>query len=177
MRILLTFGLVSTAMLLSSCAGPAPEYRTTATVKDIMDSIVDPNADFLWDSVSTESSAKGVIEKAPKTDEDWKELRRHTIALMEACDLLQIPGRAVAKPGEKAENPQVEEPPEVIKTMIDSDRASWIKYAHGMHDATMAMLKAIDAKNTDGVLEAGDTLDKACESCHKHYWYPEKLTK
>src|SRR5438445_8444377 len=36
-----------------SRSAPQPEYRTTATVKDIMDSMVDPNADFLWDSVAT----------------------------------------------------------------------------------------------------------------------------
>jgi hypothetical protein len=168
--------LSSAAMLLlcSSCAGPAPEYRTTATVKDIMDSIVDPNADYLWDAVSTNSTAKGVIEHEPKTDDDWKELKRHTIALMEATDLLQIPLRLVAKPGEKAENPQVELSPEVIKTLIDSDRAAWIKHNHTLHEATEAMLKAIDTKSTAGVLDAGDLIDKACETCHKQYWYPER---
>jgi hypothetical protein len=168
---------IGAALFICSCGRPSAEYRTTSTIKDIMDSIVDPNADYLWQSVATVSTEKGVDERAPKTDEDWKELRRHTIALLEATDLLQIPGRAVAKPGEKADNPQVEEPPEVIATMIDTDRASWIKYSHGLHDAATVMLKAVDAKNTEAVLDAGDTIDKACESCHKQYWYPEKLTK
>src|SRR4051794_14373938 len=68
------------------------EYRTTATVKDIMDSMVDPGADYIWDSVETVVSAKGVEEKAPHTDEEWKNVRRHAIMLMEATNLLQIPG-------------------------------------------------------------------------------------
>jgi hypothetical protein len=161
----------------SGCAGPAPEYRNAATVKDIMDSIVDPNADFIWDSVSTSVTAKGIEEKAPKTDDDWKELRRHTIALMEATDLLQIPGRPVAKPGEKAENPQVELSPEVIKTLIDSDRRAWIDFNHGLHDATAKILLAVDKKDVAGVLDAGDGIDKACENCHKQYWYPERAKK
>ena len=29
------------------------DFRTTATIKDIMDSVVDPSADYIWDSVST----------------------------------------------------------------------------------------------------------------------------
>lgn len=168
--------ILSTCMLLicSGCAGPGPEYRVTATVKDIMDSVVDPNADYLWDAVSSDSTAKGMLVHEPKTDEDWKEMKRHTIALMEATDLLQIPLRPVAQPGEKAENPQVELSPEVIKTMIDSDRAAWIKHNHTLHDAASAMSKAVETKSTTGVLDAGDLIDKACETCHKQYWYPER---
>jgi cytochrome c556 len=161
-------------MLMTSCSRGAPEYRTDATVKDIMDSIVDPNADFLWDSVSSESTAKGLIEKAPKTDEDWKEVRRHAIALMEATNMLQIPGRAVARPGERADDPRVEEQPEQIQALINSDRASWVKAAHGLYDATSLVLKAVDAKNVDGILDAGDRIDQACEACHLKYWYPRQ---
>src|SRR5262245_22880282 len=81
---------------------PQTEYRTTATVKDIMDSVVDPGADFIWDSVETVVSAKGVEEKAPHTDEEWKEVRRHAVMLLEATNLLQIPGRHVAKADRKS---------------------------------------------------------------------------
>lgn len=162
------------ALFSSSCAGPAPEYRTTATVKDIMDSVVDPNADYVFQAVSTVVTAKETIEKAPKTDDDWKELRRHTVALMEATNLLQIPGRLVAQPGEKSDNPQIELSPEVIKTLIDSDRASWINHAHGLHDAAIATMKAIEARNPEQVAAAGDLIEKACESCHQQYWYPEQ---
>lgn len=175
MRTYLLVLFVGLASLFSSgCAGPPPEYRTTATVKDIMDSVVDPNADYLFASVSTVVTAKGVVEKAPQTDDDWKEMRRHAIALMEATNSLQIPGRPVAQPGERSENPQIELGPEVIKTLIDSDRASWIKHAHSLHDATTAMMKAIAARNAEQVAAAGDIIDKACEGCHKQYWYPDQ---
>jgi len=158
----------------TACAGPAPQYRTELTVKDIMDSVVDPNADYIWDSVSSESSLQGIVEKAPKTDDDWKELRRHAVALMESTNMLQIPLRPVARPGEKASDPRVEESPEVIKTLIDSDRGSWITYSHGLYDATALILKAVDTKNVDAVLDAGDRIDKACETCHLKYWYPRQ---
>src|SRR5438093_1311709 len=150
------------------------EYRTTATVKDIMDSMVDPGADFIWDAVETVVSAKGVEEKAPHTDEEWKEVRRHAVMLMEATNLLQIPGRHVAKAGEKADDPKVELAPEQIETLINQDRASWIKFAHGLHDATMESFKAIERKDVEGLLNSGDGIDNACEKCHLEYWYPNE---
>ena len=80
-----------------------------------MDAEVDYNSDWLWDAVSTEISSQGVIDRRPKTDDDWKEARNHAIALLEATNLLQMPGRAVAKPGEKSENPGIEEGAEQSK--------------------------------------------------------------
>jgi hypothetical protein len=153
---------------------PLAEYRTTASVKDIMDSMVDPGADYIWDSVETVVSAKGVEEKAPHTDEEWKNVRRHAIMLMEATNLLQIPGRHVARPGEKAEDPKVELAPEQIEDMINKDRPAWIKYAHALHDATMEAFKAIEAKDKDKLLDVGNDIDEACEKCHLQYWYPNE---
>ena len=75
------------------------EFRLDATIKDIMDSLVDPSADYIWDAVATTVTAKGKEEKYPRTDEEWKELRRRAIQLMEASNLLLIPGRRVARPG------------------------------------------------------------------------------
>jgi hypothetical protein len=155
-------------------ADPQPEYRLTATVKDIMDALVDPGSDYIWDSVETTVSAKGVEEKAPKTDEDWKQVRNHAIMLLEATNLLQMPGRHVAKSGEKADDPKVELGPEQIETLINNDRAAWIKYAHGLHDATMKTLEAAEAKDKDKLLEVGNDIDEACEKCHLQYWYPNE---
>ena len=57
----------------AAASQPAPEtpvYQPTATIKDIMMSIVDPNADVVWLSVTTVQSAKGTVDTAPKTDEE-----------------------------------------------------------------------------------------------------------
>ena len=139
-----------------------------------MDSVVDPGADYIWDSVETIVSAKGVEEKFPRTDEEWKEVRRHAIMLLEATNLLLIPGRHVAKPGEKADDPKVELAPEKIEALINTDRASWTKFAGGLHDATMEAFKAIEAKDKEELLNAGDGIDNACEKCHLQYWYPDE---
>jgi cytochrome c556 len=166
--------------MLGGCAQQTPPpppqspYKMTATVKDIMDSLVDPGADYIWEAVETIVSVKGVEEKMPRTDEEWKAVRRHAIMLAEATNLLQMPGRQVAKAGEKADDPNVELAPEQIQQMIDSDRATWNKYAQGLHDATMEAFQAIDAKDAQALLNNSDKIDTACENCHKYYWYPDE---
>ena len=143
----------------------------SATIKDIMDSVIDPNADALWDSVEIDATLQGVNRKQPTTDDDWKVLRRHAIALSEASNLLLMHGRRVAKPGEKAEDERVDLNPEEIEARINADRVSWVTLAHGLHEASLANLQAIESRDLIKFLDAGDTLDKACESCHRKYWY------
>jgi hypothetical protein len=153
-------------------AAPAQDFRLTATIKDLMDGVVDPSADYLWDSVSTIVTRKGVEERRPRTDEDWKNVRRRAIELIEAPNLLIMDGRKVAKPGEKSENPGIELGPEDIQQIIDGDRATFIQRAHALQDAGLKALAAIDRKDVDGLSDAGEAIDEACEQCHLKYWYP-----
>jgi hypothetical protein len=174
------FLLTVTVFIVGACnstqnppAAPAgPPFRTTATIKDIMDSIVDPSADVLWESVATIVSAKGTEERRPRTDEEWATVRRNAVRLVEATNLLIMEGRHVAKPGEKSENPGIELEPEQMEKLINEDRAAFIKFAQGLHDAAMPALKSIDDKNAEGLLDAGELIDNACENCHLKYWYP-----
>lgn len=136
-----------------------------------MDSVVDPNADAIWDSVEIVATLEGTVEKAPKTDDDWKALRRQAISLAEASNLLLIPGRRIARPGEKAEDERVDLKPEEIEERIKQDPASWVTGAHALHDAVMESLKAIEARDVKALLNAGDVLDQSCETCHRRYWY------
>jgi len=163
-----------------SCSTPKPEaenkgqpdYRVVATIKDLMDSEVDPSADFIWNSVSTTVGPQGSVTKAPRNNDEWKEVRRRAITLLEATNLLIMPGRHVAKPGEKADNPKVESPPEEIEAMINKDRASWNKRVQALFDSTLETLKTIDDKDAEGLFNISNKIDAACESCHKKYWYP-----
>lgn len=150
----------------------AAQFRTTATIKDIMDSIVDPSADYLWDSVATIVTRAGTEERRPRTPEDWKNVRRRAIALIEATNLLVMEGRRVALPGEQSENPGIELGPDEMQPLIDADRATFIERAHALHDAATKALEAIDKKDVDGLSNSGETIDEACEQCHLKYWYP-----
>jgi hypothetical protein len=153
-------------------AAPAPDFRLTGTIKDLMDGVVDPSADYLWDSVATIVTKKGIDERRPRTDEDWKNVRRRAIALIEAPNLLMMEGRKVARPGEKSENPGIELGPEQIQEILDGDRATFIQRAHALQDAGLKALDAIDRKDVDGLSNAGEAIDEACEQCHLKYWYP-----
>jgi hypothetical protein len=150
---------------------PEAEYRPTTTIRDLMDNIVDPSADTIWNSVSTTITKKGTEEKAPHTDEEWGTVRHSAIELLEASNLLQIPGRHVAMAGQRNEQ-GIELQPEQIEKLINEDRRAWITLAHGLHDAATLALHAVDAKDPAKVLESGDVIDNACENCHQRYWYP-----
>ena len=151
---------------------PQSPFRPTATIKDIMTSIIDPEADVLWNSVATIVSLSGTEEREPRTEEEWAAVRRSAVQLVEATNLLRIPGRQVARPGEKSENPRIELHPETIQKLIAEDVATWTRLVDRLHDAAVPALEAIDAKNAKGLFDAGEHLEHACEACHQQYWYP-----
>jgi hypothetical protein len=138
-----------------------------------MDSMVDPSADYVWQSVGVEVSEKGYIERAPKTDDDWKEERRHVIRLIEAANLIIMPGRKVARPGEKAENPEIELTPEEMEKSIQDTRKTFLRLAKEYKATAVEMLQATDKRSVEDILRLGAALDRGCENCHKTYWYPK----
>jgi cytochrome c556 len=181
MRILSVLSLAAALGASVACGSTTPaepaaegEFRPTSTIKEIMDSVVDPSADVLWESVATTIDRTGQTDKMPRTDEDWVTVRRSAVALVEATNLLMIRPRRVAPAGEKSQYPGIELEPEQIQAAVDADRTAWVKHAHDLHDAAMVALKAIDAKNVKGLMDAGEGIDEACEKCHTQYWYPDK---
>jgi len=159
---------------LTACSKPAPQpdLLKTATIKDIMDSMVDPSGDYMFEAVAEIADEHGITQKAPKTDEEWEEVRRRSLILLEAPNLLTMEGRKVAQSGERSKNPQVELQPEEIQKLVDGDRPSFFRRARKLQDAAAQALKAVDAKDKDALFQAIGSIDKACENCHLHYWYP-----
>ena len=156
----------------AGCASDqSPEYQPTSTVRDVMNSIVDPSSDVLWDSVEIVATVEGTVHKMPRTDEEWAVLRRSAVTLVEAGNLLLIPGRHVARPGEAAGDPRADLNPEEIENKRRQAPGAWAQHARRLQDAAAESLKAVDAKNVTALLNAGETLDAACESCHREYWY------
>jgi hypothetical protein len=175
MRSFMFLCLVGTSVLITvacSRTPPPPPLQPEATIKDIMDSMVDPGADVLWQSVATIVSAAGTDERQPRTDDDWKTVHRNAVILVEATNLLKMDGRHVAKSKEKSENPGIELEPEQMEKLINDDRPAFIKFAQGLHDAAMPALRATEDRNPTALLDAGEAIDTACENCHLRYWYP-----
>lgn len=155
-------------------AGAHATYTPTATIKDLMDSIVDPSADVVWNAVSTTVEAGGDQNRMPHTADEWADVRRGAIRLVEAANLLMVPGRHVARPGEKSETPGVELEPEEMEALVNKDRTLWTSHVQAFHAASVDALKAIEAKDATKLFELGSALDATCESCHREYWYPNE---
>lgn len=147
-------------------------FKPTATLQDIMISVIDPNVDPIWNSVTTIVSAEGTQEVRPQTNEEWIKLRQHAITLVEASNLLLIEGRAIAHEGSGTSSHPVELGPEEIRQAIDDNRGDFVRNAHALQSAASKALKAIEARDANALERVGGEIEHACESCHTQFWYP-----
>lgn len=147
-------------------------YRPTATFQEIMDSVVDFSADYLWQSFRTVSDEKGTHEYQPRTDAEWHEVRRRAVLLAESANLIAIPGRKVAHGDRTAET---NDPLDVaaIQKRLDADHEQLVSFGDALRDISLQMVAAADKKDIDGMMRLGGTLDEVCEACHVKFWYPE----
>lgn len=169
---------------LVACEVPAPEpsqppqddLQPTATVEDLMRSLVDPAADAIWDAVVITSTAAGLDERRPETDDDWNALERSAVVLAESGNLLQVGDRPIAAAGSVSELPGVDLEPGDIAARVAADPRAWARSARELRDAGSVTLKAVRARDVDALLASGDRLYVACENCHSRFWYPDDST-
>lgn len=187
LRVVKVLVAVAVAAALTACAkteppaapsAPAPSpIKLTAGIQDIMRDMIDPAADFLWESVSTTETAQGVEEKMPRTDEEWAAVRRHALILAESANLLLIEGRHVAREGKQLEdhgtpgNLTAAESDQAIK----EDRATFVGFGQALHEVGVQFLEAAEERNPQAMLDAGEVMDQVCEGCHLKFWYPGQV--
>ena len=139
-----------------------------------MESIIDPSADVLWGAVGTVMDKQGIKELSPKTQEEWLNLRRAAVRIIEGSNLLLMPGREAAPAGTKSEVPGVELEPAQMTALIKKKRKSFDAFAKALQELGLEALRASDTKNTDALIEIGGRMEDVCESCHKTFWYPQE---
>ena len=170
------------ALLCSGCEQPevtpaaaeAPSFTPVLSVKELMEHIVDPIADWIFDAAVVDVSEKGTVETLPLTDEDWTRVERGALILAESANLLKMP-RTMVPPGDESLKKQPGGPeltPAEIEAKVKKDPALWAKHADGLREAALESLKVIKARDAQGLFNVGDKIDKACENCHLEYWYP-----
>jgi hypothetical protein len=147
-------------------------FKPTATLQEIMTAIIDPNIDYVWNSVSSVSTAQGTEERRPVSDDDWKAVRQHALAVAEAGNLLLIKGRPVAAHGATTSSGGAELNPADIQKAIEKNRTAFNQGAAGLRDTVQQVLDAVDHKNAEELVEAGGRVERACEQCHSKFWYP-----
>jgi len=169
----LILGLIALSSF-SAAQQKTADRPTYSTIKDLMESIIDPSADVIWGAVGTVADKQGVRDLSPKTPEDWLEVRRAAVRLIEGGNLLMMPGREAAPAGVKSEAPGVELEPAEITALIRKEREAFDAFALALQAIGVEALQAIEAKNTDLLIEIGGRMEEVCESCHKTFWYPQE---
>lgn len=138
-------------VLLSGCsapppppAPPAPPFTAVVNFKQLMNWVIDPAVDVIWDSVKFIISESGTKEIAPKTEEEWANVRNGAATLAESANLLMMEGRA-------------------------RDNKEWMAAARRLSTTAEQALKAAEAKNVEALFAAGGEIYNACRACHQRY--------
>src|SRR5579862_6632839 len=97
-RILTAAACVALPLSLLLACQPKPaslaKYNTDALdLKAFMANVVDPNSDALWAASGTEETAAGMKDNTPTTEAGWEAMRSQAAVLIEAGNMLQLPGR------------------------------------------------------------------------------------
>jgi hypothetical protein len=122
----------------------APAIAPVATVKQLMDGIIQPSATVVFESVGTIVDATGIHEQQPRTETEWAAVGASAASIVEAANLLLMGDRAV-------------------------DQGEWAKMSKAMADAAMLVVKATEANDAQAVLAAGEPLNASCDACHAQY--------
>ncbi|MBI2149801.1 MAG: hypothetical protein HYU27_04255 [Acidobacteria bacterium] len=85
-----------------------------------------------------------VSSEPPKNDVEWRRLRNNALILAESGNLLMMGSPA-------------------------KDKDVWMKYSRELVDAGAVALKAVEAKNVDAVIQAGEPILAACQGCHDRF--------
>ena len=127
---------------------PSP-FVPVGDVQQLMEMVIDPAADIVWESVVTIVTLDGTEEVFPRSDEEWSTVRNSAMVLAESGNLLMVGDRA------KGEGP-------------------WMIMSQALVEAGMVALEAAEAKDPEAVFAVGEQIYNACETCHVLYWYTEE---
>jgi len=134
----------SAAIAACSRAPEPPPFKPVADTKLLMQAVVDPTADEIWDAVRTIITDKGTEEIRPRTNAEWDAVRNHAVALAESGNLLMMVPRA-------------------------KDGGEWMKRAQDLIDTSERAIRAAEAKNADQLFTAGGDIYESCSGCHQKY--------
>jgi hypothetical protein len=139
--------VVAVGCLFAACrpaSPPAPQFRAVASTKQLMQAIVDPSADIVWEAVGTVMVPGSTTELTPHTDEEWTAVQNGALALAESGNLLLMPSRA-------------------------GGNEEWIKLSQQLIDLSEKTSKAAEAKNAAAVFDLGAEIYDVCTNCHRQF--------
>ena len=153
------------------------DMKPVVSVKELMEYMIDPASDYVFDSVKTLVQPNGkVVEVVPKTDEDWKKLQVGAVTMLEGIYLLKVQ-RPFAPAGDvnNSVGPDANElSPTEIAAKVQKDPVEWNARIEALRNVGLQVLEIVKKKNTQELWDASENLDEACEACHRSYWYPKE---
>jgi len=159
----------------SSSAKPLiGDIAPLVSVKELMESMIDPIADNIFDAVWWDNTAQGVIEHRPSTDEDWQKVKMGAVTIAEGIELLKVP-RPWTPPGDVNDSLGPHAPelsPTQIQAKLEKDPVLWVAKIQALRNVSLEVLEIVKKKDANALWQAGGDLDEACEGCHLEYWYP-----
>jgi hypothetical protein len=137
----LALAVAIAARCTNSPAQQQPAFRPVGNLAEVMEATVAPSSTVIFDAVVYNN---GVLERAPRTNEEWEAVEHGAIALAESANLLLLPGRPM-------------------------DNDGWVTMTHALSAAAVKAQKAALAKNIDELLDAGGAIYDTCTACHAKY--------
>jgi hypothetical protein len=125
-------------------AAPIAGGEPYATVKQIMNGIITPASNTVYQSVSIIIDDAGIHENYPQSEEEWDVVAASAVALAEGGNLMMVGNR-----------------------LVDEDR--WPALVQAMIDASLISMKAAEARDREALLASGEALNESCDSCHSAY--------
>jgi hypothetical protein len=122
-----------------------PKINTDLPMTEFMGHFVDPAAFMYWKNSGTMVDEKGEHDLTPTTDEGWDVLVTGATMLVEAGNVLQLPGRTRA--------------PE----------ADWNKYARMLTERALIARAAAEKHDKTAVFEEGAKVYEVCVACHEQF--------
>lgn len=138
---------VLAACLITGCTSPADRATTYTAlpIKELMAHVVDPAAQAFWTGAGYELTPAGERDLSPTTEAGWKHVEDGAAGLIEAGNLLKLPGRP--------------RPP----------TAKWTAHADALTALGVAGKAAAEAHDEARLLEIGTRVDDACDACHRDF--------
>ena len=114
----------------------------------------------------------GRTEKQPSTEQEWLQLRRSAVLLLEACNLVEMSGRRISPMGEHYVD---EADPQVLQLRFEENRRRFLMLTELLRTTGSKAMKAIDRRDSAALMGIGSDVDSAREACHVAFWYPPEL--
>lgn len=151
--------LLSSGLALAACgsrapdetaAGDQPTLPLRANTTQLMNWILDVQADIVWAAGGIIITEQGEQQMIPKTDDEWNALRNAAATVAEVSNLLLLPPHS-------------------------RDDQDWAAMTRKVVEKANECVSAAEAKDIDALFTAGSDMYLACTACHAKYVIGEPM--